>query len=437
MYTININHLQNLNHSYYYDKSSLHFIYGKNKSGKTSLLRDFVTKKNYIYFQCTSTSKAILYPRLAHIISIKFKQKNSLNFFKKFEDLLELIAKEPLSEKLLIIFDDFHELLKIDKNALNIIFEYWNKELKHKNLQFIITSNSSFDNTYDNKLKKYSKNTFFMENIPFKNINNIRNISPLDQLYIYSFFGTSDEFLKYYNPKLEFIKNVYNISLQINSPFLNYGFDYLKKDIADISTYCSILYSISKGHNKIGDIAAFINLKSTDLSRYIKKLQDLFIITKLLPIGDNFKNSKYGRYYINDKFLHFWFCYIFNNISLLQMKKFPRVLKEIDNTFLKDIVEPSYKDFILNLLKKDSLKYLSFTPLNIGKWWDNTDEIDIVAYDNEQISFITVMWADADSSKLDYNKLKVTSDKYKTYLKKNYIVISKNTYVNYMKEEYE
>jgi len=413
--------------------SSLHFIFGRTLSGKTTFLRDFITKKNYLYFACTNTSKSILYPRFAHIINSKFKQKNSLSFFKEFEHILELISNEKDDEKLIIIFDDFHELLKIDKKAIDTLFS-WKQKLKDKKIQIIISSSNKFEDKINKKILKYEKTSFLMQDIPFENISNIKNITNVDKLYIYSFFGTSDYFLKYYNSKIEFIKNIYKIALEVNSPFLNYGFNYLKKDISDISTYSSILYSISKGHNKIGDIASFIDLKSTDLSRYIKKLQELLIIKKLLPVGDNFKNSKYGRYYINDKFLKFWFCYIFDNLSFLQMKKYNLVIKQINDNFIKDIIEPSYKDFIYDLINENPKKYLGFVPDYIGKWWDNTNEIDIIAYDKEQISFISILWDNSDAAKIHYGILKNISNTYKTNLKRNYIIISKNTYLNYKKE---
>jgi AAA+ ATPase superfamily predicted ATPase len=430
MYDINLKDYQNLNHSYFNHNSSLHFIYGSTKSGKTTLMRSFIIKKNHIYFDCSPTSKSILYPRLASIINSKFKQKNLLNIFKTFENVLELLVNEPLNEKLSIIFDNFQDLLKVDKNALEILLSYWDKYLKNKNIQIIILSSLQLKDNISKKFLKYEKENFFMETISFENINMRKNINWLDKLYIFSFLGTSDIFLRHYNPKLDFIKNIYKIALEVNSPFFRYGFDYLKQDISDISTYSSILYSISKGHNKIGEIASFIDLKSTDLSRYIKKLQDLFIIKKELPIGDTFKNSKYGRYYINDKFLKFWFCYIFDNFSLLEMKKYQSVLKLINTNFVKDIVEPSYKDFILNLINDDPKKYLGFTPHKIGKWWDNTNEIDIIAYDNKEISFVSIIWDTADAAKIHYGLLKNISNTYKSNLKRNYIIISKNTYLN-------
>jgi len=433
MYEINQKELKELNHSYHNETSSLHFIYGATKSGKTTFLKDFVVKKNYLYLTCTNTSKYIQVSNFARIISKKFKQQFIQSYFNEFSDILDLISKQVFNDKFLIIFDDFHNMLKIDKNELNKLLSSWNKELKEKNIQIIITSSVIFDEKAHKKLKLFEKNTFFLDKIPFENIKKKKNISTLDKLNLYSFLGSSDYLLNYYNTNEEFIKNIYKIALIPSSPFFKYGFDYLSQNISDISTYNSILYAIANHNNKISDIASFLNVPSTYLSRYMQKLIDLMIITRELPINDNFKNSKYGRYYINDHFLKFWYAYVFDNLSFLEMKKHSSVIKQIDETYLQNIVEPAYKKYILDLINQDPQRYLGYEPKKIAPWWDNNNKIDLVAYDSANITFINIVWDNAQAAKLKYSELQNSTVNYKTSLKRNYIIISKNSYINSMK----
>jgi len=432
MNEINIKELQSLNHAYHNDYSSLHFIYGASKSGKTVFLKDFVVKKDYLYLACNNTSKHIQLSNFARIISNKFKQKYIQSYFNEFIDILNLLFKQEFKNKFLIIFDDFHNLLKINKEELNTLLSYWQEHLVKKNIQIIITSSILFDKNKYKKLKLYEQNTFLMQEIPFENIKKKKTLTSIDKLHMYAFFGSSDYLLNYYNTKEEFIKNVYKIALVPTSPFFNYGFDYLKINISDISTYNSILYAISKDNNKISQISSFINIPSAHLSRYIQKLIELMIIDRKLPLNDNFKNSKNGRYYINDHFLKFWYCYVFENISFLQMKKHTSVIKQIDNTYIKNILEPTYKKYILNLIQNDTKKYLGYHAHKIAPWWDNKNTIDLVAFDDTNITFINIMWENSEIAKSMYIKLKENSINYKTNLKRNYIIISKNSYLKSM-----
>jgi AAA+ ATPase superfamily predicted ATPase len=270
-----------------------------------------------------------------------------------------------------------------------------------------------------------------MEPFAFKTIKNKNGLSPIDKFYIYSFLSPSTYILSQYNTKIDFIKNVYNIALHPNSPFFYYGFDYLKRNLSEIGTFSSILHSIATGKNKMGDIANFLQLKSTYLTRYIQKLQDLMIIKKELPIAKTQVNSKYGRYYIQNNFLKFWFCYIYPNIMNLEIKKHQPVLKQLDDSIITNILTPAYINYMKSLITDDPEKYLQFIPTKIGSWWDNNGNmIDIVAYDNKQITFIKILWEAQDIATLKYSELKQMSDHFKTTLKRNYIIITKNTYLN-------
>ena len=435
MQEINIKDLQSLNHSYHNDQSSLHFIYGGKRTGKTTFLKDFIVKKNYLYLSCSTTSKYIQISNFAKIISKKFKQQFIQSYFNEFTDILILLSKQNINDKFLIIFDDFHNLLKIDKNELNNLLNFWTKTLQNKNIQIIISSSQIFDLKFNKKLSYFKQNTIYMENIPFSNIKKKKNISDIDKLNIYAFFGSSDFILNYYNRNEDFIKNIYNIALSPNSPFLNYGFHYLKENIGDISTYNSILFAISKKNNKISDIALFINLPASYLSRYISKLIDLMIIKRELPIDDNFKNSKFGRYYINDNFLQFWYCYVFENLSFLNMKKHTSVIKQINSSYLENILQPAYKKYILDLINQNPEKYIGYTPNNLAPWWDNNSHIDLVAYNNTDITFIDILWENPKNAKIQYSKLLDNAAFYKSSLKRNYIIISKNSYLNSIKNQ--
>jgi len=40
----------------------------------------------------------------------------------------------------------------------------------------------------------------------------------------------------------------------------------------------------------------------------------------------------------------------------------------------------------------DPEKYLEFIPTKIGRWWNNSEEIDLVAFDDTHIAFIECKW---------------------------------------------
>lgn len=428
MIPINQDELIQLNEYYHQNTSSCFCIYGSSKSGKTTFLRDFIIKKNFLYFEAYNATSSLLFDFYINIINKKFHTKHSSRYYNSFESILSLLNEQEYKEKTAIIFDNFHEILKVDKNAIEDLIKYYTKSFKKKSIQLICTFNTT---QYKEKFNKINTKSIFLKPFAFQAIEEKAALSPTDKFYIYSIFGASSYFLSFYNTKIELTKNVYQIVFQPNSPFYNYGFEYLQNEFGEIGTFASILYAISIGHHKIGQIAEFLDLPSSYLTRYIQKLQDKMIIKKELPIKKTNKTSKYGRYYINDNFMRFWFCYVYPNISYLNIKRHTSILKTVDNTIITNIITPYYKRYITDLIVKNPSKYLGFQPNTIGPWWDNMgNNIDLIAYDDNEIVFINIYWETKEQAMLHYDSLRNMSTKFKTKLKISYLIISKNSYLS-------
>ena len=215
--------------------------------------------------------------------------------------------------------------------------------------------------------------------------------------------------------------------LSSDSPIFEEGLNIIRQDLSDVLTYASILHSIAMGNNKIGDIANFLGLKSTYLTRYIQKLVDMMIISKTIPINDDKVKSKFGRYFIEDNYLKFWFCYVYPNTSSLRKNDLYGVVSHIRRDFSKRLVTDAYKKYVLDLITSEPEKFFGYTPIKIGSWWNNKDhEIDIIAFDNKEITFIDCRWRKKDSIESSYQVLKDKSNYLNTPLSKKYIIFAKN-----------
>jgi len=106
----------------------------------------------------------------------------------------------------------------------------------------------------------------------------------------------------------------------------------------------------------------------------------------------NPEKSKLGRYLIKDNFINFWFYYIFMNQSYLEIGNVDYVVDLIKNSFNEKFVSFAFEEYIMELILEDPIKYLGFTPIKIGRWWNNQEEIDLVALGNKNAAFIECKW---------------------------------------------
>lgn len=414
-----------LNEDFEKANSSFIFLFGRKGIGKTSLINEYTKDKKTLYLSFVETIEEIYFSNISKFIYNFFNIKANKKL-KSFEEFLYFVHHMKIDKKIVIVLDDFN---KIKEENIRLFYALWNKHLKNKNIQIIISS--SVHKSKKDILNIYSKanENIILNELPFSIISTInKNINKKDLMYVYACFGTNSTFLKQYNEKKDFLLNVKDILLSDNKDVLNYGINLLNDELSDISTYTSILYAIAMGNNKIGEIADFVNLKSSFLTRYIQKLQDLMLIQKHMPINNNPLKSKFGRYEISDNYLKFWFCYIFPHIFLLERNNTYSLLSYIRKDFSKRLVKKAYKKYMLNLVKEHSSKYLDYEPNFIDGWWNNKkEEIDIVAYNAEKITFIDCQWREKDSIEECYENLKNKASLFISPLAKEYMIFSKNS----------
>lgn len=424
--------LKLLNKSYNEPNSTIDFVYGPSSCGKTALLNEFSKNKNKLYISNYEMIPTQFFTKIANIIN-NFFEKKDINFkVNNFSELLDFLLRQNIESKLIIIFDDFQNIQKVDKNALSNLIKYWKKNLKNKNIQLLISSSVMFSDDYEKDISKIASNKIRLKYLDFTAIKELfPSMNRLDQLYVYSLLGTTASNLKYYNQNKNFSENIYNLFLSSNAYLFDYGIKVLKSELSDIGTYSSILHAISQGNTKIGDIANSLEVKSTYLTRYMQKLIDMMIVKKIIPLGEDKKRSKFGRYEIEDNTLKFWFSYIYPNFSKLQFSNVEEVSKVIEDEFISKTVFKSYKKCIKEYIYSKQRDIFGYEPNFIGSWWDNNNNnIDLIAYDRRFITFVQILWEDKDMAQISYGKLKSSSEKFDTTLEKKYIIITKNTFFN-------
>lgn len=423
--------LRLLNNDYQLPYATFEFVYGAKNSGKTALLNEFTKDKKTLFISNFEMINTHFFTSLANIISNYFDQKDCKFTFSNFKEVLEFLSKHEIEKKLVIIFDDFQNIQKIDKNALSELLSFWKKNLKNRNIQLIVSSSLLFNENLQRNIDKFVSNIIKLKYLDFSALKEFfPEINKLDLLYIYSILGTSTTNLKYYNTKKNFSENIYNLFLSSNAYLFDYGIRLLKNELSDIGAYASILHAISLGNTKIGDIAQFLDVKSTYLSRYMQKLLDMMIVSKNVPLGEDIRKTKYGRYEIEDNTLKFWFSFIYPNFAKLKASNVEDVTKLIEDEFISKIVFKSYKKCIKEFILKNKDSTFGYKPQIIGSWWDNSNSIDLIAYDNLNITYVQILWEDKDMAKISYGKLKASSEKYNSSLEKNFLIITKETFFN-------
>ena len=392
------NEIEFLNKEYNKKESSLIILYGRRRIGKTSLIKEFGKDKNMIYFLATEESEAQNREMFKNVIASNFNNEllNSTTV-DNWEILFKTIIRENSKDKKIIVLDEFQYLGKVNSSFPSIFQKIWDELLKDNNVMVILCGsliNMMEAQTLNYTSPLYGRRTgqIKLKQIPFENYSEFfdKKLNEKELIEKYAVTGGIPKYIESFKED----DNIYN---EIKNHVINkQSFLYeepnflLQNEVSEVGSYFSIIKSIAAGNRKLGNISSNLSVNPTNLSKYLQTLINLDILEREVPITEaNIEKSKKGQYKIKDNFIAFWFQFIYPNKALLEMDKNDIVLKKIKSNFIDNHVSFIYEDIcrqkMWSLVAEGRLK---FQYNKIGRWWNNTAEIDIVGVNEEENSII-------------------------------------------------
>ena len=371
--------------------SSLVVIYGRRRIGKTELISKFINDKKSIYFLATEEDEVQNRNAFKNTVS-DFLGNELLREARidNWEILFKSLVAKTTNEKIILAIDEFQYLGLANSAFPSIMQKMWDTYLKNSNIMVILCGSlismmESQTLNYSSPLYGRRTGQIRLKQIPF--------------LYYHDFYPNKDykSLIEYYSvtggvPKYielfydsEDIYSAININILSKQSFLyDEAHFLLQKEVSEIGTYFSIMKAIAAGNRKLSKISSSIEIKQTGLSKYLKTLASLDLIEREVPVTEpNPQKSKKGLYRIKDNYILFWFKFIYPNMGFIESGNTAIVMNKLKENFIDKHVSFIYENVCIeklwNMNAEGSLK---FTFDKIGRWWNNTSEIDIIGIDS-------------------------------------------------------
>ena len=430
--------LKSLNSEYAKKEATFTVIYGRRRVGKTALISEYIKDKEHIYLYATEGNLGQQLLGFTKEIR-RFadpKIAKHLNF-ENFSDAFEFLAECSFTSKLILVIDEYQNLCKLEQGFSSSLQRVWDRYLSHANVHLILCGSvlsmmHSEVLAYNAPLYGRRTTNIHLKALHFQYISTfLPTLTKEEVMMVYASFGTIPKYLNEYNAKESFRENILHKIVDKNAYLYSEGNFLLKQELSETGSYFAILESISKGNTKLGNIASNLSKPSTALTPYLQKLLELDILTKEVPITEtNPLKSKLGRYKIKDKFLNFWFYYVYKNYNYLEVNQTNVVLDELALNFNDRFVSFAFEDYVLEDVLLNHQKYFSFRPHKVGRWWNNQEEIDLVAFDDDNICFIECKWQNSVNEERIKEELIRKSALVKHDKEVSYLVMTKKRYLN-------
>ena len=382
------NEIETLEREYKRQEASMVVVYGRRRVGKTELIRHFIQDKPALYFLATEEAEAMNREAFQRQVA-EFLHSDLLRgaVIDRWELLFQQLVSDADGERLVIVIDEFQYIGKSNPAFLSVFQRIWDTILSKADVMVILCGSlvsMMMSQTLNYDAPLYGRRTAQIR------------LRPIKFSHYYEFFDSGlseEELVKRYSltggvPKyIEMFQQNNDLQEAMASSILNpssYLFDepnfLLQKEVTDVGSYFSILRIIAAGNHKPSKIATLLQQKQTNLPRYLKVLMDLDLLEREVPVTEaNPDKSKKGIYRIRDNFIRFWFQFVYPNRSYLEMGHTDVVMSRLGRNFID-----SHVSFVYEQICQEKLWALSAEGKlpgvleRIGRWWDNSHEIDVV-----------------------------------------------------------
>jgi len=387
--------LNSLNEQYAIEGASFFVIYGRRRVGKTTLIREFIKNKPTLYFHASEESdeenRKDFARRLADFTNNK---RDGTVRYENWYDAIDVFTQHKCDKKKILVIDELPYLVNANSAIPSILQKVWDTGLQHENVMLILCGSlihmmEKHALNYGSPLYGRRTGQLKVMQIDFQYYSKFYYDMPYhDLVEHYAVTGGIPRYIELFTGKSKLLSKIERLIMSRDSMLYEEPEFLLKHEVEEIGSYLSIIKSIATGNHRLSKISADIGLKQTSLPRYLKTLIDLDILEREVPVTEsNPEKRKTSLYQIKDNFLRFWFNFVYKERARIELGQIESVMERVKENFIDKHVAYIYENVCRSeLWKLNKVNSLSFNRL--GRWWNNKEEIDIVAIDENNKGII-------------------------------------------------
>ncbi|MFO7619415.1 MAG: ATP-binding protein [Thermoplasmata archaeon] len=375
-------------------------LWGRRRVGKSRLLTEFANGKDSAYLLATKETEKAILRNFSDVLGKHFEDPALRSAsFDSFRDMLRYIDNKREGKPFLLILDEFPYLCDANRSIPSILQAEWDQD----NLgdMHIILSGSTVSSMESEvlavKSPLYGRRAGQHKLQPLGPLDAkgfFPSMSWEDYIRVYSVVGGTPEYLLRMNPEFGFKDNVLRNIAAPGSMLLDEPELLLKTEVREPRIYFSILKALSHGRGTPNEIATWVGIPRTSVMGYMETLEKLDLVHRRLPVTEP-DNSRKGRYRIKDNFFRFYFRFMFPHLPQIRQGLTTGLEDSLDrdfNTFMGQSFEAVVENALVVMARKGDLRFN-----RLGPWWEGKDEIDLVALNRNEATFVECKWADLDA----------------------------------------
>ena len=301
-------------------------LYGRRRVGKTTLLGEFSKGKPTLYFTAQVQSAAMNLLSFSKAAYRFFDLPTSTGPFASWSDAFSFVANRAKDRggPFLFVFDEFPYAAESEPSlpsALQIAIDH---EFKETNARIILSgSNEGFieSKVLGAKSPLFGRRTAQIRLQPFDYLDAARmtpSATDDQRVAYYAAFGGTPYYLAQIDDGAPFEENVEFLFFNKAGLLYEEPMMLLRQELREPANYNSVLSAIAGGATSPKRIAEAAGIEQASVGKYLKTLESLGLVERIVPFGDNPEKSRKGLYIVRDPFFAYWYRFVSPNVGAIE-----------------------------------------------------------------------------------------------------------------------
>lgn len=367
--------LKTLEENYAKSGFSMVVIYGRRRIGKSTLITQFTKNKKNIFYTATKVgAEKNLELFSKQVLSVLEPNLNNVSF-SSIEGVFDIISEKTNDEKTIVVIDELPYWVEKDESLLSTIQKYIDTQWQDKNILLILCGSAlSF---MENKILSEKSPLFGRRDaqIKLESFNYkeaalfVPNYSFEEKAICYGVTGGVAKYLSLFNPRISLYENIKKQFFHTDGYLFDETRNLLIQEFSDVTLVNNVIEQIASGENTLSLIASKVKEKEPTVSYTLEKLIQIGLVEKIRCITEE-KNKKKTQYVLKDSMFLFWYQFIPNATSVIEMGQgdiyFEKIVKPNIHSFMGNVFEKMCRFYTLE--KGITGKYDCFIT-EVGQYW--------------------------------------------------------------------